>query len=331
MSKIQEIADYRANPALNYSLLKKVLANDTKEFKGSLAATLGSLLDCMITMGEEFDKLYHVEDFERVENLLTESIEYVYEQKKEWDLEYIYNVAKKKGYGGRTYTEERIKEKIEELKWHYDLLVLKETKEIISVAEYNQACYEYKLLTENSPFKEILKNGIFQLPLYGELEVDSEMVPVKSLPDIVEIQDMGSLGKKIIYTDLKRTAFGLSNWPRAVREKGYLLQASLTQHLLAQTYNVPIDNVSCQWLVVSNNKAAIISISPEDLLIGMEGAKKIKSVTYCEGVEIVETEVIYGIKDAVKIFLQSIHLKLSDWDIKSYVYQGIYPKRSVYS
>lgn len=335
MNKLEEIKAYREHKGLNYSLLKNVIENNTKPFKGNIHSDMGSALDARITLSlEEFDELYVVYDEDRYTGKLSEIMlktfqKYSYYNPITKDFHYYLDklvlAAQEAEYGGKNKKPEKIIEDLEKIKDYWNLLILKQTREIISKSELEYIDKVVYKLKNELPGKIIFENNPqYQVPIYGQVKVRGEMVDVKGLIDILLISDEG-----ITLIDLKRTSYNLDNFLDVVYKSKYFIQMSLYKDILQQYY--PDKKITCFWLAVNAYDIRVFETHESDLRFGRSGCKKLGGMVYDHTDEkIIKEETILGYEDAIAIFLDSKALGLSDYNVEKYYNKGVYPPKSIF-
>lgn len=330
---IDNIKAYRDHPNLNYSLLKSVIENTNYNFKPSLAMTLGSCLDCLLTCPEDFDKMFIVKDIKRPTSDLVKYIEKRFETHQDFNVDEILTLAKLGGFGGKTYTDSKIISLIQDLEYWYEILEQKKTLEFVTEKEKKNAEYWVHRLRTQAPTKNILNKDLkYQTPLFttlkfpfegGELEAD-----VKCLPDFLYE------GKEeILLYDLKRTTYSLNNWNKSAIENKYYLQMALYHDIVAQIYNKP---VTCYWVIVSSasNKVAVKEVHDFDLKLGRDGGEINKGfLTIGKGQQaetLMRNTYINGYRDAIVKLVQAQQLGLYDYDIEYFRFNGFYAAKSIF-
>lgn len=204
--------EYFEHEGLNYSTLSaldtnypgNVFKEDKAKFKTTPAMLRGSLVDCMLTSPDDFDKLYIVDDIP----ILPESMKLIFTYMAYEDIDYtdeqILLAAKEANYG-KSWKDETIlkKLKIDSTKKFYDVYKeLRNTKkDIITQVEYDKALNVIHVL-KNHEFSSWIftpQEGVevyYQLPLYWE----ENNTPCKALLDILIVDHNNKLIRPI---DLK--------------------------------------------------------------------------------------------------------------------------------
>ena len=328
MSKLEEIQIYRNDPSLNYSTLKQILENKKTKFKGSLAATLGNVVDCLLTMPEHFDDLYEVRDVKRPTEKIVGYIEDYFESLDEDEcgsmsnhLDNLILKCREEGYGGSTYKDETIKTNLLKLEYWWDILCEKLKKEFITQKEYFYGKKLVNILKTTDPGLSVLSNDVyFQVPLFGTMNVRGEEIPIKSLPDIIYEKD-----GYICYVDLKTTAF--SNWGDAVKKQHLMLQMCITYHLLKQIYQ---KEVRCAWLVCNGYKVKLIPCCPKAIEFGLQSSRTIKESTYSPTNQVVKEIYNPSVSDLIATYLDCKAHNLPDWDLEHFQNGGFYNFLNIY-
>lgn len=330
MSKLDEIREYRDNPSVNYSTLKQVLENKKKTFKGSLAATLGNTVDCLLTMPQHFNELFTVKDIKRPTDKLSlimdayvEELDYENIENLSYHLESLLLRCREESYGGTTYKDDTIRNNILKLEFWWDILCEKNKKEIITQKEYNYGKKLVNILKTTNPGLAVLSHKVqYQTPLYGSIKVRGIDVPLKALPDIIYEYD-----NKMFYVDLKTTEF--SDWGFAVRKQSLMLQMCITTHLLKQIYG---KEVVAGWLVCNGYKVKLIPCSPVAIEYGLQSSRTVLDYTYCPTTDTNSIREIYNpsVTDLIARWQDCINLNLPDWDLEHHRNGGFYDYLNIY-
>lgn len=330
MNKLDEIRYYRNDPSLNYSTLKQVLENKKKVFKGSLAATMGNAVDCLLTMPQHFSDLFIVRDIKRPTEKLCLIVDAYFEDLQTENvndmsvyLDGLIERCREEGYGGSTYKDETIKNNLLKLEYWWEVLREQTKKEIITQKEYNYAKKLVNILKTQNPGLSILQQNVqYQVPLFGTMKVRNQDVPLKSLPDIIYEHD-----DKMYYIDLKTTMY--SSWAEAVRKQHLMLQMCITTHLLKQIYQ---KEVVSAWLVCQGYKVKLIPCSPIAIEYGLESSRTVKDFTYCPTQEGNSIREIYNpsVSDLIARWQDCTNLGLDDWDLEHAQNGGFYDYLNIY-
>ncbi len=335
MNKVEEIKQYRTNPALNYSLLKDVLSNNTKPFKGNKHSEWGSQLDDRLSLSDsDFWDLYVLGEEEKETGKLAEIVNKFFERYSYYQpidkplthyLDKLIQSAIDAKYGGKTKKLDTLTNELLTLSNHWEMLIIKQTKSYISPSELTYIDKVVHMIKTTAPGKFIMElNPEFQKVLLGTVEVDGKQVAVKGLADmIVELPD------KILLVDLKKTSFNLDSWHENCYKSRYFMQMALYHDILAQMY--PNKLIECMWLCVNAYDVRIYPTHEADLRFGRTGNKVVYSSCYDHTDEVLTKEVTnLGYIDAIKIYLQSKELGLEDYNIEKFQNNGVYPKKSVF-
>lgn len=327
MNKLEEVKQYRDNPAFNYSLLSQVIQGEIKEFKGSLASLKGSIVDTLLTAPEIFNDIYFISNVQRPTGALavivTEFFEKIYKDvpiKLEEIKTILLEEIEIRSYGNN-WKNDTIWKKVIELESWWEFLNKKGQKEIITEIDHNYGLKLVNILKNNKPGNMVINSNCkFQVPLYGLIDIDKEQIEIKGLLDIVDERE-----NCVIITDLKTTAF--KDWDKVVEEKNYLIQVAMYYDLALLNYKKP---VIFQWLVCQGYKVSLYKVAEIDIIRGREGREEYLNVNIIDGKTIMKKKYYTGYKGAIKTYLDCKRLNLDHFDITHYYNQGIMPKKSIY-
>ncbi len=344
-SSLQELQQYRQSPFLNQSFLKQILQNNTKPFKDTIQATLGSCLDTILTTKGLEKDLYHIGLAKRPSDAVKEIIDSVwnvirsvdsadciaeFNEYKDLFLKQAREVNYQANYGddalwnalkkdGQSYWEEL-----------YDA----GDKKIITQDEWNLST-DLAARTLMSPItgmyfteeKEIDK--YFQIPLYWTMIVNGQLVECKGLGDEIVVSHPT---KKIVYLDLKGTdMLSIDSWFQQVCTKKFypfqmawykegILEHPTFKPLIEQGYTLEF-----RWMVIPFNtyrfKPWIIPVTEQLIHAGKYGYSKQGS--YKVGKTLIDSGYDRaGWLEALTIYQESVGLGLLDYDTEWFKSQG---------
>lgn len=344
---LQSLNDYLKNESLNQSFLKKVLTNNNKKFKETLAVTLGSYLDGLLTTPYLVDEMFQIglakrpsdaikgfldtvlgvllekESEENIslliddykEQILIEASKINYQPK--WGPDAIWNSIKK---DGEDYWNEKIESK----------------GKLVITKEEHDLCTQLAALTLSSPitakyFIDQKRVDIYyQLPLYWTY-LDE---PCKGLLDMLLIEHET---KTIYIVDLKSTGVeSLEEWFRIAFQKKYNFQLSFYKEGVEQNFKELLEQnytVQCRWMVIPTNtqkfKPWIIPCTNTMLDFGKSGFMKHTSVYYQEDEsgDIFSAKKIKGWVEAIETYKRAKSENLVDFDLRWFDYQGKLPEK----
>lgn len=274
----KQVKEYRENPALNQSKLKKLLGyrpweflKDDKEETESLK--LGSLVDCLFLTPEEFHNEFYVSMAKKPSDMMRAWVDEYYDfiMKNDGEPSDFYyenvatNIAKERKYYLNCKTEAALLNKL----YTDGLTYLQKKKQSQGLTVVTQEQYEQaqKIVSELSSYVNehhlFFENKIkyVQAPLYGNYYG----VNIKGLLDMLLV-DMENHKFQII--DLKTTSGATMEFPESLRKYRYDIQMAWYKELVRQNakqllqdngmtnieelaYCEPNFDIECYFLVAS--------------------------------------------------------------------------------
>lgn len=245
--------EYRKLPYYSYSTMAKYkregpksLLNPITESTPSLA--FGSLVDCLITNKENFDKIYLVENFkctDKVRNIIDTLI-----QRSDKDVStmtelgqfgayVIADVARECGYGASNWKPNTVYERIAEEGEQYFLIKKNNpNKTLINIDLYNEALSLCNVIVNGRWTKEIFDKRfnffnfqehpgivdiefLYQCKLTSMIRNEDTNTTIKGMIDLIVVDHVS---KKIQIYDIKTTSSTLFNFPESFKKWNYDIQ-----------------------------------------------------------------------------------------------------------
>lgn len=289
MITLQQIQEYRENPAYSQSDLRHILSKGTKGFKPSLAILMGSYLDCKLTCPHLAQELYYISDIKRPTQTIQDLCKSLYEWLDKDTLlidpwkpnleEHVEQIEEwinfESYYANRPRT--RVKTFIEEASEWWAVFIQKGDKQIItSIEDLETDLIIIKLKNEKD--LEWLWGGDFQKPFYW-------------IEEGIECKGLGDIVLENTYVDLKYTTCeSLHEWWKVCTSLNYPFQMAF--------YKSGLGVDKCYWLVVNKNWHQLIEVNELMLAIGKWGYDKYEKIKIGK-VEYEVNKRTYGYIDAL--------------------------------
>ena len=338
------LKNYRDTPFVSQSLLKRVLTNNTKEFKETIPLLLGSYLDCLLTSPSLIEEMF-VDDldkrpsdniqkfFSSLLGMLTEIIDVSEIKELSEYREEIIQIARQNGYQPK-WSDDALWNSIEKESYYWDFLIKSNGKSLVTKEEKNLCSLvcSYTLnhyLTGKYFITQPDVDKFYQKDLYWNVE----NIPCKGLLDLLIIEHSV---KKIYIVDIKSTSVNsIQEWFRICRQKNYPFQMSFYREGVNQNYKELLDSgytIECRWMVLPLNKDTfkpwIIPCTDKLLSVGKYGYKKSQEVLTLDGRETIEN--FYpGWVDALSQYKYCQEEQLVDYDSLYFKYGGKMDNASV--
>jgi len=331
---MKEILEYEASPAVNQTLLKRIINIDDPEPERvpgrNKYMETGSIVDAILTLPQEWwkDKFLIVQEEKRPGETMDKIINRVYQQaSSEANLymlrDLIEGAIEEVQYKGNAHwtMQQRVDNVIKETISYWDFLQEAEGRTIVLQKEWD-ICSRIAENFKSSPntYKYFAEDNFilrakYQFPLYATLsEVDC-----KGLLDKCLFNERDFTIEPI---DFKVTSASVREWKYQARRNRADIQASFYTALLK--FHYPEWKVlPFTFLVGSANPAVspyVYPCSPTDLYVGEYGATRVKSVLINEQDFNItrEEEYIYGWRQALDIYKDAVRLGIEDFDLDSY-------------
>lgn len=336
--KLKEIQKYWESDAISQSFLKKVLVNDTSTKKESLSMVSGSLIDCLITTPYLTDELFYVSKLEKyptpqVKEVLDTYYKNLIEQGKEieWNDDELLKVFR--SVSSSKTGDSKVLEMLADPYWIE--LEKAGTRKIIS-KEYWDKCNSVAMIVLTHPVtsgyftKSKRKEILFQHPMYWTYK-DEERGDSHNCKGLIDMLIIDNDNKTLQIIDIKTTSDSLSSWKYNIARKfRYDFQLSFYNYGLKEMAEKMGYDILNPSIIVENiefpGKPRVYNLTDYDLLIGMEGCKRLsKELFYMNGPTMAkEVNTIYGWKNAIEIYNKSLTLNLNDYDVEYHENEGSY-------
>lgn len=240
---------YREDPAYSYSLLAKYERGGFNslatlyEKVSSPSLTFGSMVDTLLTDGQEtFDARFMVADFPETPDSIVNIVKAIhtnygsnYLSLNDVSDTILIDIAAQFNYQNNWKPETRAKVIREKGNAYYELLLISDTKEIVSAQSYQDAVDCVELLKTSESTKEYFKKDnpfdgierLYQLKFKGEYEG----IPVRCMMDLAFVDHKN---KVIIPVDLKTSYKAEYDFYKSFVEWNYNIQATLYAEILRQ-------------------------------------------------------------------------------------------------
>lgn len=268
MITLQQLQQYRDDPAYSQSELKSLLSGKSHTKKPSLTMLLGSYLDCALLTPHLIDDLYWVVDVQRPTDKIVELCDSLLSWVISWEVtpdlsenlsdheETIQHwIETVEYYSNRPKT--RVEKFIKEAKDWWSFLVQKGDRQIITSVEEVEADLINIRLTQDSALDWIW-DAQFQKDFYWE----EQGVLCKGLGDIY---------RDDVYVDIKYTTCDtLQEWYKVCVNLNYAFQMAF--------YKSGLNAKACHWLVINKNWHQVVPVSDLLLNIGKWGYDKKETI-----------------------------------------------------
>lgn len=328
-SNLQELKDYRDNPAISQSYLKQLFTNNSKPYRETLAMLSGSLLDCMLTSPDLTSELYHTgltkRPSETVRSILTKTLDFVIgsdsvldediEMFKTLILEFAVEVNYQPRWSEDAKWNAILKDGLE----YWIELVRSKEKIVVTQQEWD-TCEMYSDLTRSSHItgKYFINqpdvDKYFQKPLYWTYHE----VQLKGLVDLLIFEWET---KKIYLIDIKSSGVSdIKQWFDVCRNKNYPFQMSFYLEGVKHNYNHLLSDgwtIECRWIVIPLDKFKpwVVSVSKEMLDAGRYGVKEYSSKFVVNEKEITNPYNRYGWEHAILLHKYKLENNLLEVDL----------------
>lgn len=339
LNKIEQIKQYRETDALNQSFLKLVLANNTfKEKQDSVYMGRGNYIDDMLTFNNSIlDRWYYVMDGEfptpmwklAIENIVTSNPTTTIGEPEIW-LPIFRESNKSK------LLDENVIGQMGEYEYYWKTCKETNGRIVIQQSDHLKAVMVVSNFLSHPNVSHLMQyEGEQQVPLYWDYEchaddIVAEVVKCKGLVDRL-IWDHNEKWVQIV--DFKTTSEALYKWPRSLARKFDVpFQMSFYYHGLNKNleklgFSGYTQRLPC--ILIENvdypGKPRIFNLTPQDILQGASGYKKVSSTIITD--DVIETPEIYqkhGWEDAIYKYVKCKQLGLDDFDLEYHESKGIY-------
>lgn len=259
---LEEIEQYRSNPAVSQSLLKHILRGSKAEYKETLPMILGSLLDCILTSPNLTNVIYAPGMAKRPSAKIQEIVDEVLEmaladESPDTSFEFwepnLLAKAREKEYQARWGDDAIINAIKKDAHSYWNEKVENKDKVLITQEEWDNMQLVAGMVKSSAVtgkyFLDQPKVSIqFQLPLYWFNEIGLEC---KGLLDQLIIEHET---KTIYIIDFKSsTAGSIQDWFSIARQKSYHFQMAWYYEGVLQNFKHFLDDgykIECRWVVV---------------------------------------------------------------------------------
>lgn len=327
ITKHELIKQYRDNPAISQSFLKKVLINNTQETKiNSVAKLLGGLVDTILTANECLEDLYLVSNIQsypkpQVKEVWDTYYKTLVDNNLPIEIDNTHLIEIYKSISSIKSNEEKMLSNLMEGEEYWNNL---SSGKIVVSQEYWNKCnlvassLKYNSITKDYFQEDLFKEIRFQEPLfwtYTDVEGNWQQ-ECKGLLDILIINHHN---KTMQIIDIKTTGDSLNSWVKNIARKyRYDFQLSFYNYGLGILY--PEYIILNPIIIVENvdypGKPRVFDFTSTDLIHGRHGCVKRKATIITEEVDVAyEEEVIHGWETAIERYIQAKQLGLPDYDI----------------
>lgn len=304
---------YRNHPAYNQSYLKALCKGVSGKIKIGPAIKMGSIIDCLITTPNAFDKEYYIADITEP----TPDIKAIIDVVSEWSRDVVLEVAALmdfKGVGKGKWELDTVWNKLRNYGDYWEHIILSEGKQIITTTQYELAKYVSNLLTTHPytrafiyhPQVEVIYQKDFYWKYQGrEFKGLADVILINRGKDIIFANGYVFKSNSVLIVDIKTGTKSPKNFKQSIKEFNYYFQlAFYWWGLLHQDF--------CKGLTLSNPVIVYAQQSyctypiwyeftDLDMIIGKEGQKKANTV-YKGKLEVLELEQeIYGWEQSLEI------------------------------
>lgn len=329
---LKTLKNYRDSPAISQSFLKRVLSNNTREFKETIPMLLGSYVDCLLSSAHLKEDLF-IDDLDKrpsetirgfliqLRDILLSTGSSIGELKDHKDL--VIQIARDANYNSK-WGDEAIWNAIEKdgsTYWEFLLksdgksILTKEEKElsnrVVSLTLDHHVTGKYFIEQPNV-------DKYFQKDIYWKYNG----LNCKGLIDLLIVEHET---KSIYLIDIKSTTVSsIEEWFRVCKSKNYPFQLAFykegVEQFLANGYTV-----YCRWMVLPLKgeifKPWIIPCTDLMLTIGKSGYSEHKKIV-TKGEKHTAIQYSFGFDRAVSFYWDSVTKGLKDFDILYDVEKG---------
>lgn len=322
---LETLKNYRDSPDISQSFLKRVLSNNTKEFKETIPMLLGSYVDCLLSSPHLKEDLF-IDDLDKrpsetirgfliqLGDILLSTESSIGELKDHKDL--VIQIARDANYNSK-WGDEAIWNAIEKDGSNYWEFLLKSNGKSILTKEEKELSNRVVSLTldHHVTGKYFIEQPNVDKYFQKDIYWTYNGLNCKGLIDLLIVEHET---KSIYLIDIKSTTVSsIEEWFRICKSKNYPFQLAFykegVEQFLANGYTV-----YCRWMVLPLKgeifKPWIIPCTNLMLKVGKYGYKENKKV-YVEG-DKHSFDVYYpGFNKAISFYRDSVTKGLKDFDI----------------
>ena len=250
MKKFNELSqniteeEYRNNGRFHYSDISGYVRNGfsnlvKQEKEESVSLTFGSVVDCLITEGEDvFNEKYCIEkNFSISDNqksVVSELIKLGYDRIEDIDPDVIIEVLDSMEFYKSLKPETKVKKIISECGEYFKFKIENENKIVIDYQMLSDARDVISALRKNDTINNLLFANYSKVDRFFQLKFNGEYdeIPITAMVDCIYIDHES---KKIYPIDLKTTYTGYEwDFPKSFIKYGYWIQGKLYSYIIKQ-------------------------------------------------------------------------------------------------